>query len=81
MPILCKGSQMLKAKRALNYRKGNKDLNCGNCNNFNKEFQFLKMDGTPHKLAPRCKVIGLESSIRYQVNAKYVCDGHTSSPV
>lgn len=68
------GASMLKIKEQLKYKKGGTSRNCGGCDHFVRNFQVMSCDGNPLHIEPRCKVIGLENSIKYRVHEKNVCD-------
>lgn len=78
MPMLGKGLQTLNRKRFLNYRRGTEDRKCSLCVNFVPDFKVQGIGSFTHqeyrKIAPRCEVMGLEHSIRYQVHRDFVCD-------
>jgi hypothetical protein len=64
----------LKKKIALNYRKGGRDKNqnCGACAHFVGCYPVFEEFETQS----RCKLIGLDQSIRYRVRLDHTCDKH-----
>jgi hypothetical protein len=70
----------LKKKDELRYRKGstNETQNCEHCASFVK-YNVLCDGEKVLDLGPRCKILGLEQSVRYRVRADYTCDVQQST--
>jgi hypothetical protein len=65
---------MLKAKKAVNYRKGNKQTRCLFCVSFIQDYQCVGIGDANLGQQPRCKVIGLKPGRMYRVSSDYRCD-------
>ena len=70
----------LKKKDELRYRRGstNEASNCKWCASFVAE-NTLCGGGRIANLGPRCKIIGLEQSIRYRIREDHTCDVQQST--
>jgi len=69
----------LQKKIDLRYRRGStcETLNCGWCEHYVKNHPVRHLGGEEvvgHE--PRCRVMGLENSIRYRIRADHRCDAH-----
>ena len=66
----------LKKKDELHYRKGstNDTLNCQWCVNFINNYEARGIGGVLLRVEGRCKMMGVQSSIRYRVRPDYTCD-------
>jgi len=73
------GSTRSKVKTELNYRKGPTWKNCGDCNHFIRKFQVCGIGGVHLRTEGRCKIIGLDSSVKYRIRPDHICDRHDNS--
>lgn len=86
------GSARLKKKNELRYRKYNKKIDgmhdghhqyCGHCENYDPLFEVQSCAAfnagvvETIRTEPRCKILGLKSSIKYRVRGDHTCDAWT----
>lgn len=71
----------LKKKDELRYRKGSAtEIGwCQVCASFVPDFVVRGLGGNLDRTEPRCKVMGLQESIRYRVHSNYTCDAYEES--
>lgn len=65
---------MIKAKVAVNYRKGTKGERCLYCTNFVHDFFCIGINNEVLGTQSRCKVIGLNPGRFYRVSSGHRCD-------
>lgn len=65
---------MLKIKKELNYRRGNRKAKCSYCTSFVSSFSCTGIGGYDMGEQPRCKVIGLKPGRMYRVGLDNLCD-------
>ncbi len=70
----------LKKKVEYRYRKGstNESCNCKWCASFVKDVTLCG-GGKIIDLGPRCKIFGMEQSIRYRIREDHTCDAQQST--
>jgi hypothetical protein len=73
------GRRRLKFKDEFHYRRGGTAHHCGCCDHYVCDFQVYSCVGNPLKVMPRCRLIGLENSYRYQVNYNAICDKYDNT--
>jgi hypothetical protein len=73
------GSQRLKKKTELNYRKGRTGHHCSYCNHFVSRFEVKLIGGETKGFEPRCRIMGLQMSIKYRINPENLCDAYDNS--
>ena len=75
------GFPKLKKKIGLRYRKGSTDdsQNCSHCEHYVKEHPVYHLGGRLAAHEPRCKIMGLENSIRYRIRSDHRCDAHQTA--
>ncbi len=73
------GSQRLKKKTELNYRRGSTAHDCSECNDYVREFDVRGIGGEHLRFEPRCKVMGLKDGRAYRINPNNICDAHDNS--
>ena len=73
------GRGTLKKKIDLHYRRGTTAHDCNECNSFVHNFKVHLIGGATKGIESRCKIMGLENSIRYRINPKNICDAHDNS--
>lgn len=66
------GAPTLKAKQAVNYRRGNKAKNCGNCDNAIQ--RKSPVDLFMFSRDARCSEIGDKPGRAYRISITAVCD-------
>ena len=67
---------MATRKMALNYRRGEADRRCENCNHWRPPVGITTTTGgKPVAAKPRCKIIGVKNGKRYWIDGGFVCDG------
>jgi hypothetical protein len=72
------GATRVKKKDVLHYRYSPKEPKCcGICAAFSPNYQVTGIGGMVLEESPRCRVIGLNVSIKYRVHVSYVCDAFT----
>lgn len=76
------GSTRLKKKDELHYRRGstNESVNCSHCAHYVRDFE-VKAWVTEEviRTEPRCRVMGLKSSMKYRVRPDHTCDSQKLS--
>jgi len=73
------GTQRLKIKDDLHYRKGSDAACCSHCNNFVGDFIRHGIGGVVLGTEARCMEIGMENSIKYRVNPSHICSRYDQS--
>lgn len=73
------GSQRLKKKIELNYRRGSTCHHCGVCDFYYPEFDTPQFGSGPTKKEPRCRIIGLLSGRAYRIHPNHICDAYDNT--
>lgn len=71
------GGRRLKKKDELNYRRGRTWKKCSFCKHYVDQFRVvLTFSKGEDRIEPRCKIMGLNNSIRYRVHPDNICDAY-----
>lgn len=71
------GKYTAATKKKLNYRRGDKFRNCGNCAEFVENHPIFHIGANePHRFDGRCEPVGMGNSIRYHIAKDQICDRH-----
>ena len=72
------GTQRLKIKNQLNYRRGSTHKHCSDCNHY-LTMPIKGIGGEDLGIQPRCKIIGTKPGRMYRVHPENICDAFDGS--